>query len=275
MNLNFSDRGFWIGTVYCVLAALAWAIIGPVSRVCFAEGMDPASVAFWRMAISGACFLVHALLRGGMHASRRDFVSMVLFGAVNVSLVILSLQIAIQKSGGAIAIILMFTAPAWVAFFSRILFHEAINSSKLTALALAMVGTSLVCLSGGSLGKEVSYVFQFLFFAWYKDRYSTQALFAFTFIPAALVLSIFASFRPVSLHAAAALFVLSFVSTYVSYFWYGQSLRYLSPVQAAILGNLEPVVSTLLCWWIWNENFSFIGCALVIGSVLLLTLKKH
>ena len=79
------------------------------------------------------------------------------------------------------------------------------------------------------------------------------------------------------MHAAGALFILSFVSTYVSYFWYGQSLRYLSPVQAAILGNLEPVVGTLLCWWLWNENFSFIGwvgCALVIGSVLLLTMKR-
>ena len=56
MKLNFSDRGFWIGTVYCVLAALGWAVIGPVSRVCFAEGMDPSTVAFWRMAISGSVF---------------------------------------------------------------------------------------------------------------------------------------------------------------------------------------------------------------------------
>lgn len=290
MKMDFSDRGFWIGTVYCVLAALAWAIIGPVSRVCFAEGMEPSSVAFWRMAISGLCFLVHAMLCGGLKARGRDLVSMVLFGAVNVSLVILSLQISIQKSGGAIAIILMFTAPAWVAFFSRILFHEAISSAKVAALALAMAGTSLVCLSGGSLGGEVSYVgigcgllsgftyaFQFLFFSWYKDRYSTQALFALTFLPAALVLSFFADFKGVTLHAAGALFVLSVVSTYVSYFWYGQSLRYLSPVQAAILGNLEPVVSTLLCWWLWNENFSlvgWVGCVLVIGSVLLLTLRK-
>ncbi len=290
MKADLSRRGFLIGATYCVLAALAWAIIGPISRVCFAEGMDPASVAFWRMAVSGMCFLVHALLRGGLKASGRDFVSMVLFGAVNVSLVILSLQISIQKSGGAIATILMFTAPAWVALFSRILFHETISSVKLAALTLAMIGTTLVCLSGGSLGGEVSYVgigcgllsgftyaFQFLFFTWYKDRYSTQALFAFTFIPAAVVLSFFASFNGMTLHAAAALFVLSVVSTYVSYFWYGQSLRYLSPVQAAILGNLEPVVSTLLCWWIWNENFSFIGwvgCALVIGSVLLLTARR-
>ena len=91
------------------------------------------------------------------------------------------------------------------------------------------------------------------------------------------MLFFFAHFRPISLYAAGALFVLSFVSTYVSYYWYGQSLRYLSPVQAAILGNLEPVVSTLLCWWLWNENFSLVGwmgCALVIGSVLLLTMKK-
>ncbi len=290
MKADLSSRGFLIGTIYCVLAALAWAIIGPVSRVCFAEGMDPASVAFWRMTISGLCFLVHALLRGGLKVSGRDFVSMALFGAFNVSLVILSLQISIQKSGGAIAIILMFTAPAWVALFSRILFHEAINKAKLAALTLAMMGTSLVCLSGGSLGGEVSYIgigcgllsgftyaFQFLFFAWYKDRYSTQALFAFTFLPAALVLSFFATFNGLSLHAVTALFILSFVSTYVSYFLYGQSLRHLSPVQAAILGNLEPVVSTLLCWWLWNENFSFIGwvgCALVIGSVLLLAVKR-
>lgn len=289
-TVGIKASGFWMGTIYCVLAALAWAIIGPVSRVCFEEGMDPASVAFWRMAVSGLCFLVHALLRGGLKAGGRDLASMVLFGAVNVSIVILSLQISIQKSGGAIAIILMFTAPAWVAFFSRILFHEAINSAKLTALLLAMAGTTLVCLSGGSLGGEVSYVglacgllsgftyaFQFLFFAWYKDRYSTQALFALTFLPAAAVLFFFAHLGPMSVHAAGALFVLSFVSTYVSYYWYGQSLRYLSPVQAAILGNLEPVVSTLLCWWLWNENFSligWIGCALVIGSVLLLTLRK-
>ena len=43
-----------------------------------------------------------------------------------------------------------------------------------------------------------------------------------------------------SLNAAAALLVLSLLSTYVAYFWYGQSLRHLSPVQAAIIGNLEP-----------------------------------
>ena len=35
------DRNAWLGTVYCLLAALAWAVIGPVSRVCFEAGMSP------------------------------------------------------------------------------------------------------------------------------------------------------------------------------------------------------------------------------------------
>ena len=43
-TVGIKASGFWMGTIYCVLAALAWAIIGPVSRVCFEEGMDPASV---------------------------------------------------------------------------------------------------------------------------------------------------------------------------------------------------------------------------------------
>lgn len=284
------DDALWKGTLYCVAAALAWALIGPFSRVCFAEGMEPASVAFWRMAVSGLCFLVHARLSGGIGAGRRDLGCLALFGAVNVTLVIFTLQIAIQKSGGALAIILMFTAPAWVALFSRLLFHEAISRARLAALVLAMSGTCLVCLSGGSLGGEVSYLglacgllcgftyaFQFLFFAWWKDRYTTQALFAMTFLPAAAVLAFFAEFHWPGLRAVGAVLALSLVATYAAYYWYGQSLRYLSPVQAAIIGNLEPVASTWLLWWLWDEGFSatgWLGCALVIASVLLLTLKR-
>ena len=285
-----NDAAFWKGTIYCVLAALAWALIGPVSRVCFAEGMDPTAVAFWRMAISGVCFALHAMLSGGLKPRPRDLACMVLFGAVNVTAVILSLQISIQKSGSALAVILMFTAPAWVALFSRLLFRETISPSRLTALLLAMLGTCLVCLSGGSMGGEVSYIglgcgllcgfcyaFQFLFFAWWKERYSTQALFAMTFLPAAAVLFALADIHLVSLRAGAAILVLSVLATYVAYYWYGQSLRYLSPVQAAIIGNLEPVVGTWLSWWLWNEDFSlagWAGCVLVIASVAMLALRK-
>ncbi|WP_458401197.1 EamA family transporter [Mailhella sp.] len=113
---------FWRGTAYCVTAALAWALLGPVSRICFAEGMDPSSVAFWRMLISGICFTVHALARGGLRPSLRDLGYMVFFGAVFVTSFIICFQVSVQKSGSALAIILLSSAPAWVALFARIFF---------------------------------------------------------------------------------------------------------------------------------------------------------
>ena len=102
-----------------------------------------------------------------------------------------------------------------------------------------------------------------------------------TFLPAAAVLACFADIRAdvqtIGLTAAAAILVLGVLATYVAYYWYGQSMRFLSPVQAAIIGNLEPVVGTWLSWWLWNESFSlagWLGCVFVIASVVMLALRK-
>ncbi len=291
--MTAKDANFWKGTSCCLLAALAWAIIGPASRFCFEAGMTPISVAFWRMLLASLCFLVHAFVRHELNIRRRDLAIMLIFGVVAGTPLMVTLQVSIQKSGGALAIILMSTAPAWVALFSRVLFQEHLTPAKLSAMAMAMLGTTLVCLSGGSLGRgaEVSwlglvcgllsgffYALQFPFFVWWKDRYSTATLFALTFTPAAATLAFLAGPLPLgNLRGMGAILALGIVSSYVAYSLYGLALRHISQVQAAIMGNLEPVAGTLLSWWLWNENFSAIGwagCVFVIGAMLLLTLRR-
>lgn len=278
------------GVLPCVLAALAWALLGPVSRVCFAEGMSVASVSFWRVAVSGLCFLLHAGILKELRAGRRDFGLIALFGMVNVPLFMLAFQLAILLSGGAVAVILLFTAPAWVAVYSRVLFRESLGPVKVAAMAIAMAGTGLVCVSGGSLGGEVSwiglgcgllsgflYAMQFPFLAWWGRKYSTASMFAMMFLPAAAALLPFIDFMMPSAKGIAAIGVLSVLSTYVAYFLFGISLRHLTPVQAAIIGNVEPVAGPLLSWWLWNEDFTaagWIGCALVLVSVLILSVRR-
>ena len=213
---------------------------------------------------------------------------LMLFGLGNVSVFFLSFQLAIKKSGSALATVLMFTAPIWVAIFSRIIFQESIDRAKLTAILTALCGVVLVCFSGGSLGGDISYVglgsgivcglfyaCQFIFYSWWKGHFSTAVLFAFTFLPAAAVLACFADFQPISMAGWIGIAVPAFLSTYAAYYMYGQSLFYLTPVQASVIGNLEPVAGTLLSWWFWNENFTvsgWIGCAFVIGSVAIMAL---
>ena len=225
-----------------------------------------------------------------MHPSMKELGVIALFGMVNVPLFMLSFQEAILLSGGAVAVILLFSAPAWVAVYSWLLFGERLGAVKLSAMLIAMAGTGLVCLSGGSLGGEVSwiglgsgllsgflYAMQFPFLVWWKERYSTAALFAMMFIPAAVVLFPFIDLTVPTMKGIAAMGVLSVLSSYVAYFLFGISLRYLSPVQAAIIGNIEPVAGALLSWWLWNEDFTaigWIGCLLVLVSVLMLSARN-
>ena len=288
--LRMEKNDFWKGAALCVVSALAWAISGPLSRLSFAEGVTPATVAFWRVAISGACFLVHAAALGQLRPQRRDLGAMLAFGLFNVPVFFLSFQVCIEKSGSAMAVVLMFTAPVWVALFSRVLFHESIGRRKLLPMAVAFAGVALICLSGGSMGGDVSwmgigsgivcglfYAGHFVFFGWWRRRYSSAAMFAMTFIPAAAVLAFFADPGPISALGWVGIAVPAVISTYGAYYLYGQSLLILTPVQAAIIGNIEPVAATMLAWWFWDENFTVCGWAgsiLVLGAVAAMTLSR-
>ncbi len=281
---------FWKGALLCTVSALGWAISGPLSRLSFEGGATPGTVAFGRLAISGLCFLLHVLCMRERMVSGKDTLIFALFGVFNVALFYLFFLISVEKSGSALAIVLMFTAPAWVAVFSRIFFHEAIDRTKAVSVLTALAGIIMVCSSGGSLGGAASYAgiaagvacgllyaFQFIFFSWWKGRYSTASMFAFSFLPAALFLSFFAEFRPLSPAAWTGIAVPGVVSAYFAYYLYGRSLLYLTPLQAAVIGNLEPVAATFLSWWFWDENFTaagWLGCLLVIGSVALMAVLR-
>ena len=67
------------------------------------------------------------------------------------------------------------------------------------------------------------------------------------------------------------------ISCYMAYICYGQGLKRISLVRAAVTCHLEPVLGTLWVWLFWNECFSaagWFGGALVLGAVCLLTTDK-
>ena len=229
--------------------------------------------------------------RIGISPSRLHALFFCLFGVLSISVFFSSLQISIQLSGAAMAMVLLYTAPAWVAVFSRILFHESFSSRKGIALGLALFGTALVCFSGGSLNAEPSvlgivcglisglcYASHFPFYVWWQSRYSTATLYAYMLLGGALALFPFVDFAPTrSWTAWANLLALGVVTNYGAYLAYGRSLQSINQVKAAIIGNIEPVLATFWVWLFWNENFSaygWAGSALVISAVFLLTADR-
>ena len=280
------------GYGYALLAAGLWGLLGPISKLCLAEGTDPLEVAFWRVFIGGLCFAAHGLFRRELAVRPAHGVTFCLFGVVGVSLFFGSYQVAVRESGAALAVVLLYTAPAWVAVFSRVLFGEALTGRKLAALAVAMGGTTLVCLSGGSLGGAPSwlgigcglaagffYSTHYPFYNWWQDRYSTATLYTYMLLAGALALMPFVSFAPHNTPLTRAGFVfLGVFCTYGAYLAYGAGLRRISPVRAAVVSNLEPVVGTLLAWAWWHESFSplgWTGGVLVLAAVFILTTDRR
>ncbi|WP_337845984.1 EamA family transporter [Thermus sp.] len=91
-----------MGYFYLLLAASLWGLLGPVSRVAFAEGVTPLTVAFFRALLAWACFALHAALLRQVCVAPRDLPVLLSFGLVGVSLFYGSYQLAVGYGGAAL-----------------------------------------------------------------------------------------------------------------------------------------------------------------------------
>ena len=279
------------GYVWILLAALLWSLLGVVSKFCLHAGALPLETAFWRAGIGCVFFLAHAGLTDGLRIPLRHALIFVLFGGWGVGVFFGAMQMAIKLSGGATAVVLLYTAPVWVAVFSRFLFGERITKRKALAVGIALCGTALVCFSGGSLPGQASlegiafgllsglcYATHYPFYRWWQSRYSTASIYGYMLLGGVVALGFGG---PISINHAPDtwgwLFALGLLTCYMAYICYGQGLKRISLVRAAVTCHLEPVLGTLWVWLFWNECFiaaGWWGGALVLGAVCLLTTDK-
>ena len=274
------------GYLLILAAAILWGIIGPVARGAFAEGVTPMEVAFWRAVLAWIFFGLHALVKRQVRISTRDWPALLVFSGAGVTLFYASYQFAVQLGGAALAAVLLYTAPAWVAIMSRFFFKESMNRVKLIALFSTLVGVTAVSWSGGGAGLRVtplaiisgllagfSYALYYIFGKFFQGRYSAANLFLYMLPLGALGLLPWVQFGHKSITAWLFLFSLAFFSTYGAYFCYYAGLKYLEPTRAAITATLEPVVAAVVAFAWWGESFNsfgYIGSGLILGSVVLM-----
>ena len=96
-------------------AALLWGFIGPISKLALAEGVLPLEIAFWRGVLAWLFFGAQALWMKELHLNRRDIVPLLFFAVTGVSMFYGFYQLAVKHGGAALAAVLLYSAPAWVA----------------------------------------------------------------------------------------------------------------------------------------------------------------
>ena len=118
------------------LAAILWSTLGPAARIALRAGLDPLELSFWRALLGGSLFAVHAMARGKVRLARRDLPAIGAFAILGVAIFYFSYFRAVRAGGAALAAILLYTAPAWVAIASTLWLGERLRARKVGSLVL-------------------------------------------------------------------------------------------------------------------------------------------
>lgn len=276
------------GYLYIIVAATLWGSLGVASRGVLAAGVSPLELSFWRASIAGSLFAVQALHRRRTRVARQDLPALLVFSVVGVAVFYLSYLFAVRDGGAALAAILLYTAPAWVAVASALWLGEALTRRSSLALALTLAGVACVALSGAGLARThvspaaigwglcsgLAYASYYLFGKRYFLRYEPATLFMYALPLGALLLLPMVRFAAKDAATWGWIAFVAVVPTFVALQVYGAGLKRLEATRAVTVATLEPVVAALLAWAVWGELLSpigYLGGALVLSGVLVTT----
>lgn len=277
-----------MGYLFVAIAGVLWGLLGPVTRIAMREGVGAVEVAFWRALLAAGIFAVHALAIRRVRLEGRDVPSVVAFGVVGVAGLLACYSRAVEAGGAALAAILLYTAPVWVALLSALFMGERMTGRKLLALAVATAGVAGIAVSSGDggirlttaalgwgLASGFAYALYYLFGKRYFEKYATATLFVYALPVGAAAMLPLADFTHKTPTAWAALAFIAVVCTYGAYLFYSAGLRRVEATRAATVATVEPVVAAIAAFALWGERLSAVGylCAAVVllGVLLMVT----
>jgi DME family drug/metabolite transporter len=149
-----------LGAGFVVLAAACFGTLGPISRIADEAGVSSLALVTWRAGLGAACMLLFIALRifAGQHHVRRLRDLPVrerwyVVGAAAANAVLnLAMFIAFLRISIALALLVFYVYPAFVALASTLWFGDRLDRLRWAALGVSLVGLSLVLAGAGQLG---------------------------------------------------------------------------------------------------------------------------
>lgn len=280
------------GLLYVLAAAFMWGVIGIFAKEVLAEGVTALEIAFWRASLAWVMFLVHATIKKQVRVHRTDLPALFGFGFICVTLFYGSYQLAIRDVGMAMAAVLLYTAPAWVAFLSWIVLKEEMTLTKTACVVMTILGVACISLgptllNGGDfdintfglaagLVSGFTYALYYIFGKMYLHRYATPTIFVYALPFGALLLLPFVDFQPKSAYAWTMLISMAAITAYGAFNAYYAGLKRLEATRASVIATFEPVVAAIFAYFIFGEQFSLLGYAgscLIIAAVFMVVMS--
>lgn len=272
--MKFPKRGY----PEIITAAVMWGFVGILAKMI--HGMSAQGIIFYRVAFASIIFFVVLLISGNTKIVRfgDKKIYLVLFGIFQ-AMTMLMYFVSILKGSVSVAVLLLYTAPAYVTVLSPLLLKESSTKKGIVALFLSLAGIvfivnpqrldfsqSIGIMAGIFSG--IAYALQIITSKHLSSTYSGYTQAFWSFIIATLI------FLPVGLAPADVVFnnmifliLLAIFPTILSVSLYFNGLKKVKAQSASILGLIEPVSAVILAILILGEKISTLE---IIGGVLIL-----
>ena len=278
-------------------SGVAWGVISLFVRALSAAGLRPLQIAFLRLALSALIFIPFLALRdrGKLRIRLRDIWMFIGTGIISLVCFYALYFYATIHSQASVAVVLLYTSPAFVLLLSALIFKEKITRLKLLCLGMTVLGCAMVSgvfgasyrLTGrvllAGLGSGFFYALYTIFARFALGRYDSMTVTAYTFLLGALgSLPLGRPGDAVGILAAKPILLLpllgiAVVSTVLPYFLYTWGLQRMDSGRAAILAAVEPLVGAVLGMAAYGEPRDILklaGIALILAAILLLNRRE-
>ncbi len=271
------SRGERIGVALAVAAASLWGTLGIAYRLGVEYGASLSWLIAGRPLLAGILSLVIALARGA-----RPSKWSLLIAFLGLAPLYTVYPLAVSEVGAALASVLLYTAPSWVALAGPLVLGERLSAGRLAVVATGIAGVALVSIPGGEarvtawglllgLASGVSYAAYMILARLAQLRGAGReevSLYPIA-ISAPLVL---AAARPTGLPGPVdAVFAvyLAVACTIAPYLLHTKALQLAEASRVAVVSLVEPLTAVLLAALLLGESLSpaqLAGASLIIAS---------
>lgn len=283
-----------VGIMLVILGASLWGVMGVFIRNLSAIGFTSYDTSFIRCISAGVVFFLIKAVNNPriLKIDKKGLLISCLYGMFAYGFSFISYSISIERIPIAVATVLMFMSPIWVALLGLILFRERLKKSKLLTIFVCIIGAALVSnilsVSGASLDiigilagalNGLGVALQLMIPRYFADRYERDTMLVYGFLGAAVGLAFLTDFPTIAASVTTGnitsnllnIFAVGVLCTMVANVSVVKSTLYIDSTTVSILSALEVVVGAVVGILIFHEHMSAlqtVGAVIVVSGAL-------
>lgn len=287
-----------LGYLFVALAAVLFAISGTASKFLFHSGITPYQLIQLRSTLACAFLLIWLFLRHSalLKISATDLPYFLALGVFGIGAAQFLYLFAISKINVAVAILLHYTGPVFVALYVGLVQRQKIGMRSILAILGTLVGCffvvgaynlQLVALNrigiiSGMLA-AVAFAIYSVLSEYGMRKYTPWTVLVYGLLFAALMWNVLHPPLEAMLHRYSAvqwglIFFIGICGTVVPFGLYFEGIKRIRPTAASITATLEPISAGVIASIFLGEMMlplQIIGGLIVIASIILLQPGKN